>query len=196
MLSGSRVGIVQSGQGRTGDAQDALAGVRELAQPVRQEQEAHDLAEAEGHDRQVVASQPKDRRADDDPRDRRDQDDDRQDEPEVQLERKERLRRGQQRDRVGADGEERHVAEVEQAGVADDDVQPQPEQDVEPRVAEDVAREAAHDLWQDQEQGRHDARTGSGWTADRRVLWRAGRRPAPATVVRAGARRARPRPRR
>ena len=101
------------------------------------------LPEEERHDREVVAEQPAGRDSEQEAENRRRDDDDRN--------RHERrpvdvvLRRGHQSVEVGAEPEERHVTEVQQAGVADHDVQAQAEQDVEQRedsVGEEVA--AAH----------------------------------------------------
>ena len=95
------------------------------------EEERHDLAEAEGHDRQVVAAQPQGRGAEQGA-ERRDDDDRRRsamiqngrwmpggsradvaEEGQVDAERAE-MRRGEERRRVRADGVERDIAEVEQ----------------------------------------------------------------------------------
>ena len=109
----------------------------------------HDLAEAERHDRQVVAAEAKGRQAEQDTAQRRDQSAERQGEPEGegevhdaavvaghlrhQPERLEelpglapgrlQLERIQHAIGIGPDGEERGIAEVEQAGEADDDVE-------------------------------------------------------------------------
>ena len=121
------------------DPEDAARGVLEDAR--------HDLAERERHDRQVVATQPERRGAEDHAPARREHRGDDQDEEEVDVDprdvRAERaLDRGQDVDALavvdrpellgaqpahdeGADGEERDVAEVEQTGEADDDVQAQ-----------------------------------------------------------------------
>ena len=49
--------------------------------------------------------------------------------------------RGQQRDRVGADGEEGHEAQVEQAGQAERDVEAQAHQHVEGDEGHDLGEE-------------------------------------------------------
>ncbi|MNZ60879.1 hypothetical protein D3C78_789550 [compost metagenome] len=93
-------------------------------QPVVQHQ-ADDLAEAQGHDRQVVAMHPQHREAEYAPRQRRCDGRQWQHAPEAQAK-----VLVTQRQAVRANGIERHVAQVEQAGQADHDVQPQAQQHV------------------------------------------------------------------
>ena len=92
----------------------------------------HHLAEAERHEREVVAAQTQHRGADQHARPRGDQHHDRDRDVEVQVDRvagsarphkRVEGRAGEQRERVGAEREEEHVAQVEQARVPDDDVQ-------------------------------------------------------------------------
>ena len=110
---------------------------------VREDDER--LAEEERHDRQVVAEQPPRRGAEEEPEQRADQDGEqdrvlrgpvvRVDVPLLVV------RAGQERVGVGAEAEERDVAEVEEPGEADDDVQPEREQRVdqdEEAVVEEV----------------------------------------------------------
>ena len=92
---------------------------------VRRERD-EDLEEEEGHDREVVADEAPRGQADQEPDDRGDDhcDDGRQDRRQVDVE----LVGGEEGVGVGADPEERDVAEVEQPAPADDDVQPEGEQ--------------------------------------------------------------------
>lgn len=102
-------------------------------QPVVQYQ-ADDLAEAQGDDRQVVAMHAQHREAEDRAGHRGGQRGQRQDGPEAQAE-----VLVAQRQAIGADGVEGHVAEVEQPGEADHDVQAQAQQHVD--QAEDDHRQ-------------------------------------------------------
>ena len=117
-----------------GDALRAVGDVHRARQVV--EEDADDLAEAERDDGEVVAAQLERRRAEQHAEQRGDRRADRQDHPERQVQAE--LRAGEQRVDVGADGVERDVAEVEQAGEADDDVQAQREHDVEDREVRDA----------------------------------------------------------
>jgi hypothetical protein len=86
-----------------------------------QEDDRDDLPEAQRDDRQVVAAQAQGRRAEGDPEDGRHRGADDEHRQERQVEARERrVRIGV---RVGADGEERRVAQVEQAGQPDDHVE-------------------------------------------------------------------------
>src|SRR5699024_9622074 len=84
--------------------------------------EADDFAERQRDDGEIVAAQSQHRKAE-------------QDTPEGGKNAGERQQRiegeaeglGEQRVRISADGVERDVAEIEQAGEADDDIQPEPE---------------------------------------------------------------------
>ena len=129
------------------DALRAVGDVDRARQVV--EEDAHDLAEAERDDGKVVAAQLERRRAEQHAEQRGDRRADRQDDPErqVQIE----VRAGEQRIGVGADGVERDVAEIEQAGEADDDVQAEREQHVEDGVVGD-AHPAGADLRQRERQ--------------------------------------------
>ena len=104
----------------------------ELAGVVHRD-DLDDLAEPEGHDGQVVATQPQRRCAEQDTGDetRQDRERDRHQRGHVQPARR---FAGQRADQVGgrvrADLVERDVTEVEQPGPADDDVEPDREQDV------------------------------------------------------------------
>ena len=128
---------VDAGQPERAVRQVEAADVVAVAHELRD-----DLAEAERHDREVVAAQAQRRNADQHAEQRGEDRSDQDHEPgrEVDAERAVRhgaaedpaaravqaaaeLLRGQPAGHVGAAGEERHVAEVEQAGVADDDVQ-------------------------------------------------------------------------
>ena len=100
------------------------------------EEDAHDFAKAQGHDREVIAAQLQGRRAQQDAEDRRDRRTDRQHDPERQVQPE--MGTCQQRVRVRADRVERDVAQIEQPGKPDDDVQAEREQDVENREVRDA----------------------------------------------------------
>src|SRR4029434_10239590 len=92
-----------------------------------------DLAEAQGDDGEIIPSDAERRRADQgaEHRGHRGGDPDAQPEtPRVAVERRAQHRRVQQTHRVGPDGEEGRVAQVEQPRVADHDVEPEGEEDV------------------------------------------------------------------
>jgi len=125
-----------------GDLADALGAAQPGSQPVRQHQDADDLAEAQGGDGQVVAAHLEHGRADQHPGDNPHHDGKRQRLPEVQAE-EAQFRRGQDGHRVGADGEVGHVAQVEHAGEADDDVEAHAEHDVEADDGQYLAQEQA-----------------------------------------------------
>src|SRR5271165_5583257 len=82
------------------------------------EDESDDLAERQRDDRQIVASEPQDRKSENDAPRRGERSRQRQADPERQAE-----SRRQQRIRVGADRVKGRVSEVKQAGEADDDIQ-------------------------------------------------------------------------
>jgi hypothetical protein len=106
------------------DALRTVGDVERLREVVHED--AHDLAEAERDDGEVVAAQAKSRRSQHGAGEAGHRRADRQDDPERQVQAE--MRRGQQRIDIGADGEEGHVAEVEQAGEADHDVEAEREQ--------------------------------------------------------------------
>ena len=138
-------------QPRRGDAVEAGGAVGQI-RPVAHH-DRHDLAEAQRDDGEVVAAQPQRRRAEQDAEERRQARRKRQAEPERQgevhhaaaaglgrhlgdqAEIVERLPEraplglqlegGQDAVGIGTDGEERGIAQVEQAGEADHDVQPE-----------------------------------------------------------------------
>ncbi len=108
---------------RPRDVGDALR----AAEPLRvDERQAHDLAEAEGHDGEVVTTHPQRRGAEEDARDHRDDDRDRH----APQPRQRAVLGAEDTDGVGAHGVEADVAEVEQAGIPDDDVEAQGHEDV------------------------------------------------------------------
>ena len=121
--------------------------------PVEQD-DADDLAEAERHDREIVAAQPQHRKAQQDAERGGEQAGQRQADPEAEAEVVREQRVG-----VGADRVERDVAEVEQAGEADHDVQAPAEHHV------------------DQHRGRR-CRPRSGWRTAGTAGRRRRRRPA------------------
>ncbi len=100
-----------------------------------EDHDGHDLAEAERHDGQVVAAQPQRRRAEQDAEDGRHGRPDDQHQPERACAGRVNGRRAVGV-RVRADGEERGVAQVEQAGQANDDVQADRQQDEDAGVGE------------------------------------------------------------
>ncbi|MCY1435761.1 hypothetical protein D9M71_518680 [compost metagenome] len=128
-----------------GDIADALGAVGEVHRLVQVvHEDADDLAEAQGDDRQVIAAQLEHRRADQHPADgcghRRQWDDHPHRPVQHALDQASQLqvRRSEQGVQVGADGVEADVAHVKQAGVADDDVQAQRQQHVEHGEAKDA----------------------------------------------------------
>jgi hypothetical protein len=124
--------VVAAEQHRPRHLADAATAVGDLLQV--EEGQRHDLAEGEGHDRQVVAAQAEGGCAEEDPEERRDDHADRHRHPERGAEAPlddRALRRGEEADGVGPDREEGDVAEVEQPGEADDDIQPQRQDDEE-----------------------------------------------------------------
>jgi hypothetical protein len=149
------------------DPGDALGAVGDVDRRVEVvEEHAHDLAEAEGDDRQVVAAQLQRRRPEQHAEEAGHRRTERDQQPpgHVQAVRKGgsdrregigQLRRGEQAQHVGADRIESDVAEVEQAGVADDDVEAEREQDVQQRDVDDadpgVARHLHHERQGEQE---------------------------------------------
>jgi len=126
-------------------AQDAVRAAQPRLQGVRAEQDARDLAEAEGDDGEVVAAQPEHRRADEEANDRRERDHEREGDPEVEAPAERGGRRRDQGGEVRADGVEGDIAQVEQAGVADHDVEAQAQQDVEADQHEDLRQEGPGD---------------------------------------------------
>ena len=122
-----------SGPGGTGHLGDAGGAVGDVVEVARGD--ADDLAEAERHDGEVVTAQPQGRRTEEDAGDQRHQDGDRdadrerdrpllrEAEPALQRLDDRRVGRPEQGDRVGAEGVEADVAEVEQSGQSDHDVE-------------------------------------------------------------------------
>src|SRR5919198_382910 len=119
-------------RGRAGDRRDALRTVREVDGLVEVVGEHADhLAEAERDDGEVVAVQAEHREAEEDPGDRRHEESDEQEGEEPRAGQGEPaaaeddvgVRRAEDGPGIRADGEERDVAEVEQARQADDDVE-------------------------------------------------------------------------
>jgi len=121
---------------------DAADAVRALGESVEvEEHDRDDLAESEGHDRQVVAAQAERRRAEQDPEDPGDGRPDEEHRDERQV------RAGERRVAVGvgvrADRKERGIAQVEQAGHADDDVEAHRQQHEDAGIGERVVPDAA-----------------------------------------------------
>ena len=152
------------------DAADALRPVGDVDRRVEVVHEhAHDFAEAEGDDREVVAAQLQGRRAEQHAGQAGDQRAERDHRPprHVQAVREGggdrgkgvgELRRREQAQHVGADGVEGDVAEVEQAGVADDDVQAERQQHVEQRDVDDPHPGVAGHLDDERQHAERDRR--------------------------------------
>ncbi len=105
--------------------------------------DGNDLAESEGDDGQIVAAHPQGRRPDHQAEPGRDGGGDPDDDPEaphVPIERRAEHRRVEQAHGVGADGEERGVAQVEHSRVTHHDVEPEGEEDVDHGVGDRVHR--------------------------------------------------------
>ncbi len=112
------VGVTPAGPGDVLEAPVAAQRVDVVGE------QPHDLPEAQGDDREVVAAQPQRRGPEDDPGDHGDDHGDRHDRQPREAHPELGVRGGQHRRAVGADGEEADVPEVEQACLADDDVEP------------------------------------------------------------------------
>jgi hypothetical protein len=115
-----------------GDAFRAVGDVHRRIQVVHEN--AHDLAETEGDDGQIIAAQAQCRRAEQYAEQAGGKRAHRQNRPHrpVQAE----LRRGQQRIGISADGIESDEAQIEQTGEADHDVQPQRQHHIQQREIE------------------------------------------------------------
>ena len=116
------------------DPGDAV-GAAGLAEGVVVGGVGHDLAEAQGDDRQVVAAQPQRGGAEDGAEERGHRRAEEEDHPEGvvpegQMEDVAMARGGERAAGVGTDGEEGGVAEVEQAGEAHHHVEAEPQQHV------------------------------------------------------------------
>ena len=129
---------LQAEQRRLGDLRDAVGTAGQRG--VIQQQNAHDLAEAERDDRQIVAAQTQHRKAEQQPEERRDDARQRQTLPEAEAEVV-----IQQREGVGADGVEAAVAEHQQARKADHHVESETEHHVDQRQRGDIHRAARNE---------------------------------------------------
>ncbi len=149
-----------------GDAPHPLRPADQRLGPLRRRDDAHDLAEPERHDREVVPAQAEHRGADQQTDARGQQRDDPHRHEEVQVGGQRRRRRagrrvqegaGEHAGRVGAEREEGHVAEVEQARVPDHDVQTETEQHVDHHLPEHLGDHGAQQERQDRQdrQDRH-----------------------------------------
>ena len=119
------------------DQVDALRSVGDVDRRIEIVHEnANDLAEAQRHDRQVVAAKLERRRAEQHAEDAGDAGAERQDHPERQMQAE--VRRREQRVDIRTDGIERDVAEVEQSGETDDDIESECQHDVEHREIQDA----------------------------------------------------------
>ncbi len=153
----------QAEKGGLGNAGDAVGPVGHVG-PVEQD-DAHDLAEGERHDGEIVAAEPEHGEAENDAPQRGGGAGDRQADPEAQAE-----MRGEQREGIGADRIEGDIAEIEQPGEADHDVQPPAEHDVgqhQDRQVEQVAQRQAEMEGLLQEIGADREEHGEGDAADR-----------------------------
>ena len=137
-------------EGRARDVGDAVRAAGHRV-PVEQD-DPDDLAEAEGHDRQVVAAQAQHREAEQDAERGRERAGERQALPEAEIE-----PAGEQRVGVGADRVEGDVAEVQQPGEADHDVQAPAEHDVDQHRGRDVDHVAVGERQERQHEGEHQA---------------------------------------
>ena len=145
--AGRAVGVErQPEEARARDAGDAVRAAGQ-ALPVEQHDADH-LAERQRHDGEIVAAQAQDREAQQDAPERGEDAGERQAQPERQAE-----MLGEQRIGVGADGVERDVAEIEQAGEADHDVEPPAEHD----VGDDEDREIHHIAVRDRQPRQREA---------------------------------------
>ena len=170
---------------RSGDAGDAVGAARQRLEPVGQEDQADDLAEAQGDDGQVVAAHLQHGDAQDDAGRNANQHRKGQRLPPGQLHAQPLdLRRGQDADGVGAQGKEGHVAQVQQAGEAHHDVQAQPHQDVEADCVQHLGRVGSQQRQQQHADAQYDVGGGGnhallfgGQSADALVDRRAGRLP-------------------
>ena len=153
----------QAEEARLGNAGDAVRPVGDVG-PIEQD-DAHDLAEGERDDGEIVAAEPEHREAEHDAPQRRRGAGDRQADPEAQAE-----MRGEQREGIGADRIEGDIAEVEQPGEADHDVQPPAEHDVsehQDRQIEQIAKRQAEMEGLLQQIGDDREQHGEGDAADR-----------------------------
>ncbi|MNJ51014.1 hypothetical protein D3C77_463060 [compost metagenome] len=127
-------GLAFKGQAEKGGLLDVTDAVRTAGQTgeVTQEQ-ADDLTETQGHDRQVVTAQAQYREAEQETEGRRHHAGDRQTDPEAPA----KVVR-QQGVAVGADGVEADIAQVEQASQTHHDVQAQAQQHVDQDQGSDV----------------------------------------------------------
>src|SRR6476469_5390384 len=149
------------------------------------ENDADDLAERHGDDRQIIAAQPQHGKAEQNAPESRKNAGKRQAQPERQAE-----CRRQQRIGISADRIERDVAEVEQAGETDDDVQPPAQhhvnQDLDTVIVDPFKRalrtqHREHGQREDEQQreagGSDEARRAIGRCRERRVGCRLAARP-------------------
>ena len=141
---------------RLGHVEDAARAADVVLEQVGLGQDADDLAEAEGGDGQVVAADVQDGQAQQDAeahRHEHGEGDGREEAPvgDTQLARARQEGRG-----VGADGEEGHEAEVEQAGHAEGDVEAQAHQRIERDERDDRRDEAGETERQEQHHDEHD----------------------------------------
>ena len=144
---------------RRGDAAEALRTIGDVGRVARHDW--HDLAEAERHDGKIITFEPERRHAEQQAEESGDQGRNRQHQPErhIQMDRADATPRLEMLDKakpleglpeaaplrldligrqravgVGADGEERRIAEIEQAGKADDDVEPERQHGIGERI--------------------------------------------------------------
>ena len=124
-------GNAEGQRGRV-DAGDAIDPARPVAEHGALSEVAEDagddLPEPESHDRQVIAAQPQRRRPQDSAEAGRDEHPDEQEQPEGEVDlmvqrAPEQLAGRKHSVGVGADGEERRVAEIEESREADHDIQ-------------------------------------------------------------------------
>ena len=122
-------------EGGMRDRRDALWAAVEVEVVGR---DGNDLPEAQGDDGQIVAAQPQDRGTEDQAGQGRDGDAERQHEPEVPV-----VPGGRAAPAVAPDGVERHVAQVQHAGLADDHVEADGQEDEDADVLREHVRPGA-----------------------------------------------------
>ena len=131
---GAELEIADSHRIDQGDALRTVGDVDRCVQVVHEN--AHDFAEAEGDDGQIIPTQLERGRTEEHAKDAGNDPAQREDDPERQVQPE--MRAGQQSIEVGTDRIEGDVAEIEQTGKADDDVETQCQKDIENRKIDDA----------------------------------------------------------
>ena len=142
------------------DVDDPAWSSQEHLEQVRSGQDADDLTEAQGRDREVIAADAQDRQAQECREHHGKNDRERDGLPERQPGDAVLGGGGQQGDRVCADRVERDEAQIQQAGQAQGDVQSEAQQDEQGHDRDDLSEEWAH---RDREEQHHDAEQDRQW---------------------------------